>query len=100
MHLILDADVVNCESMTMQPLPRVNRDTGGVKVESFNIGTMTNSDKDYISFKLEGLKTLKWVWLVQGNEERMYCLSGTSLCRLSLQINIPFLLVSRQNLGI
>jgi hypothetical protein len=79
---------------------RVEGDTGGGEVEAFNVGTAANSDENYVSFKLEKSRTSESWFEILENDEETYCLSLTPFRRFSLQINLPILLVSRQNLGV
>ena len=76
---------------------RVEGDTGGSEIEAFNIRTAANSNEYYVSFELEKSRTS--AKLIRKNEET-YCLSVAPFRRFSLQINLPILLVSRQNLGV
>ena len=76
----------------------VNVDTGGSEVKAFDIRTAANSDENYVSFELEKSRTS--TSRLQKKIEETYCFSVTSFRRFSLQINLPILLVSRQNLGV
>jgi hypothetical protein len=78
---------------------RVEGDTSGGEVEAFNVGTAANSDKNYVSFELEQVKDIREL-VRKKKDEGTYCLSITPFRRLSLQINLPILLFSRQNLGV
>lgn len=72
----------------------VEINTGGSKVEAFDVGTAADSDEDYVSFKLNrGIR----MELVRGNDERTHCLGVAPFRGLGLQINLPIFLVSRQN---